>query len=301
MTEYQVTPPACLAASKSHPPKSLVMPRGAWDTHAHVIGGDASRPLVVGRSYTPPAVSPAAYVAMLDTVGFDFGVTVQISVHGTDNRMIVDALRAHPTRLRGVVAIDGTESETHLLELREVGVCGVRLNELFAGGSTSSQLQRIAARCHELGWHLDLALHGNRLRALAPQLNLLDIPIVIDHMGWCAADKGIDQLDFQAGLDLVRLPNFWIKLSGAYRMSTKPWPYAEVGPFVRALAHAAPERTLWGTDWPHVALTDPARMPEPGALVDALARQLDDPALLHGILVNNPRRLYGLPGTPVNS
>ncbi|MDB6001231.1 MAG: GntR family transcriptional regulator, partial [Rhizobacter sp.] len=182
----------------------------------------------------------------------------------------------------------------------DAGVCGVRINELFAGGASADQLQRIAKRCRPLGWHLDLALHGHRLRELAPTLRALDIRLVIDHMGWCPAEQGVEQPDFQAVLDLVRMDDCWIKLSGAYRMSAQPAPYADVAPFVRALAQAAPTRTIWGTDWPHTALTDPARMPDPGALLDVLSAHLGDAAQLHATLVDNPLRLFGKPGTPVH-
>ncbi|MDB5998838.1 MAG: GntR family transcriptional regulator, partial [Rhizobacter sp.] len=211
--------PPCLPAGPSHPPQTFSVPRGAWDTHAHVIGGDAPYPLLPQRSYTPPPVSADDYVAMLDTLDLDHGVAIQISVHGNDNRLLVDALRQHPTRLRGVVAIDGSESDEALADMRDAGVCGVRINELFAGGASADQLQRIAKRCRPLGWHLDLALHGHRLRELAPTLRALDVRLVIDHMGWCPAEQGVEQPDFQAVLDLVRMDDCWIKLSGAYRMS----------------------------------------------------------------------------------
>jgi 2-pyrone-4,6-dicarboxylate lactonase len=292
--------PACLAPLASLPPTALSLPRGSWDTHAHVIGGDSQYPLVNERTYTPPTASVEQFVAMLETVGFDYGVVIQISVHGVDNRSLIDALRRFPARLRGVVAIDGTESESDLLTMKDAGVCGVRVNELFAGGSGVDQLQRIAERCKALGWHLDLALHGHRLRILAPVLRKLEMRLVIDHMGWCPAERGIGQADFQAVLDLVRMDDCWIKLSGAYRMSGMAAPYADVRPFVRALTEAAPDRAIWGTDWPHVALTDAARMPQPGALVDVLNDHLGSPELLHAVLVDNPRRLFGLPGTPVH-
>lgn len=276
------------------------MPRGAWDTHAHVIGGDAHYPFVPQRTYTPPSVSADDYVAMLDTVGFDFGIAIQISVHGSDNGPIVEALRRHPTRLRGVGAIDGSESDEALADLRDAGVCGVRVNELFAGGSGAGQLQRIADRCRPLGWHIDLALHGHRLREITPMLRGLSVRLVIDHMGWCPAALGVGHADFQAVLELARMDDCWVKLSGAYRVSTQPPPYDDVAPFVKALAQAAPDRTVWGTDWPHVSITDPVLMPEPGMLLDVLQRHLDDAIQLKAVLVDNPLRLYGRPGAPVN-
>lgn len=301
MTLPSTTEPApCLPARTAHPPQALRLPHGAWDTHAHVIAGDARHPFVSQRSYTPPPVSADDYVAMLDAVGLEHGVLIQISVHGVDNGPIVQALQRHPRRLRGVGAIDGSESDEALWRLREAGICGVRVNELFAGGSGADQLQRIADRCRPLGWHVDLALHGHRLRELAPVLRGLNVRLVIDHMGWCRAAQGVTHPDFQAVLDLARMDNCWTKLSGAYRVSSQPAPFDDVAPFVRALVRAAPERTVWGSDWPHVAITDPTRMPEPGMLLDALQRHLDDPAQLQAVLVDNPLRLFGQPGTPVH-
>ncbi|RYZ12240.1 MAG: GntR family transcriptional regulator [Comamonadaceae bacterium] len=292
--------PACLPAGPAAPPRGFRLPPGAWDTHAHVIGGDAAHPFVAGRSYTPPPVGAEDYVAMLDTVGLAHGVLIQISVHGTDNRLIVDALRRHPTRLRGVVSIDGDESDAELGELKAAGVCGVRLNELYAGGSGTERLRRIAERCRELGWHLDLALHGPRLNALAPVLRTLGLPLVIDHMGWCATADGVAHPDFQAVLSLVGDADCWVKLSGVYRLSALAPPYPDAAPLVRALLEAAPRRCIWGSDWPHVALNDPARMPQPGDLLDALAGHVGDDPLLQAVLVDNPLRLFGQPGTPVN-
>lgn len=293
--------PACLPARRAHPPRRLRVPPGAWDTHAHVIAGEGEHGFVAERTYTPPPVSADDFVAMLDTVGISFGIAIQISVHGTDNGPILQALRRHPTRLRGVGAIDGTESKAALIAMREAGVCGVRVNDLFSGGSGSSQLQVIAERCGELGWHVDLALHGHRLRELAPLLRQLDVPLVIDHMGWCDARQGVDQPDFEAVLELARLPHCWCKLSGAYRVSVQGAPWDDAAPFARELAQAAPTRVIWGSDWPHVALQHPSRLPEPGQLLDVLFEHLGgDESLLKAVLVDNPLRLYGRPGTPIH-
>lgn len=289
-------PPGCPGPLPTTSPTTVRMPHGAWDTHAHVIGGDAAHPLVSNRAYTPAPATAEDYLGMLDAAGFAHGVVVQISVHGSDNRLLVDTVRAHPSRLRGVVVIEGSESDADLRDMRDAGIRGIRINELFAGGSGAELLQRMADRCQPLGWHLDLALHGHRLRALKDALIELDMPLVIDHMGWCPAALGVAHADFQAVLELARLPKTWVKLSGAYRMSEMAHPYPDVAPFVQALIAAAPDRMVWGTDWPHVALTDAARMPQPGALIDAFFMHLGgDPAAeqqLRRVLVDNPARLY---------
>lgn len=298
MSTTQSTPPACLGPRATTPPRRLRPPAGAWDTHAHVIGGGTDFPFVATRSYTPPAATPALHAAMLDTTGMAFGVLVQVSVHGSDNSLLVKALRERPGRLRGVAVIDAAMTDAELLALRDAGVTGIRVNELFSGGGGAGDLAGLGARCAALGWHIQLALHGARIRELKPVIERLKVPVVIDHMGWCAASAGVQQPDFQAVLSLVRDAGCWVKLSGAYRMSQQAAPYADAAPFAQALAAAAPQRLLWGSDWPHVALTDPQAMPQPGELLDVLHDQLDgDEALLQAVLASNPPRLYGMPAS----
>jgi predicted TIM-barrel fold metal-dependent hydrolase len=297
MTPAQHTPPVCLAPKQTNPPQAFQSPPGSWDTHAHVIGDGSHPPFVAQRGYTPHHTTAEQFIHMMDIVGIAYGVLVQISVHGTDNSLILDGLRRYPTRLCGVGAIDGTESDDALNALREAGVRGVRINDLFSGGAGTGHLEAIAEKCRAMDWHLDLALHGQRLRELAPVLVNLDVPLVIDHMGWCPIAHGVDGADFQAVLALAHRDNCWVKLSAAYRLSNQPAPYGDVAPLVQALVKAAPTRTIWGSDWPHVALSDTKHLPEPGMLLDALHHHLaGDAQQLHAILVDNPRRLYGQPG-----
>ena len=292
----------CLAPSPILAPERIKLPPGAWDTHAHVIGSAPQHPFVLNRNYTPPPASVEDYIAMLDTVGIEYGVIVPISVHGNDNRLLLTALSRFPSRLRGVASISGTESDEELSQMRESGVCGVRINELFTGGSGADHLATIASRCKQLDWHLDLALHGNRLRTLLPILRELKVRLVIDHMGFCPAEMGIANPDFQAVLELLRLDNVWVKLSGAYRLSAIGGPqYADVAPFVDALFRTAPSRTVWAADWPHVAIKSQREMPQAGALLDALAKHLVDEEAFRRVMVDNPLALYGRPGTAVGN
>ena len=293
--------PDCLPPRRARPPGSFTIPAGGWDTHAHVVGGGREHPFVSTRGYTPPTAGVDDYVAMLDAVGLDYGVVIAISVHGSDNRLIAEALRRYPSRLRGVVSIDGSESEEALQALRALGVCGVRLNEHFAGGSGTDRLQAVAERCRALDWHLDLGLSGARLAALAPVLADLPVVKVIDHMGFCPAEQGVEHAHFRAVLDLVRRPDCWVKLSGGYRLTSQLGVCDDTAPFVRALWDAAPTRTIWAADWPNVAVSDAERMPETGEQLDTLSRHLGDPRRLYAVLVDNPLRLYGRPGEAVQA
>ncbi|MEN2793048.1 amidohydrolase family protein [Sphingomonas oligophenolica] len=264
----------------------------------HLIGGGIDAPFLENRSYTPPVATVDAFIAMLDTVGVDYGVVVQISVHGSDNRILKAALRRYPDRLRGVASIAGDEPEEELEELHALGVRGIRLNEHFAGGVSAESLSPIAEICRRLGWHLDLGLTAGRLRATADDLRRLDLPFVLDHLGTCLPGGGIAHPDNAAVIALARNENCWIKLSGLYRLSAESSPYRDMIPLVQACCSAAPDRVIWGSDWPNVALFDPDKVPETGAQLDAMAELIPDRALLQAILVDNPGRLFGSPGLP---
>ena len=292
-------PPKCLPPRDVQAPKTFIVPAGAWDVHAHVIDGSDRIPFINDRSYTPSSASPAEYIAMLDAVGITYGVVIQISVHGADNRLIVEALQQYPARLRGVVSLGGSETEEELIALRDAGVCGVRLNEHFAGGAKAEALEELADRCRPLGWHLDLGLNSRRLKELAPTLSALDIPLVIDHLGFCPINRGVEDSEFAAILELVRQDRCWIKLSGGYRLLSPESRYDDIAPYVQALCDAAPTRTIWGSDWPNVAIFEHWQLPETGAQLDALRKHIGNEKQFHAVLVDNPLKLFGLPGTTV--
>jgi 2-pyrone-4,6-dicarboxylate lactonase len=133
-----------------HAPARVAVPPGAVDTHAHIVGDT----FVPERSYTPPPASTEDYLHMLDATGMTYGVLVQVSVHGTDNSLLVEALRAHPGRLRGVAVTPPDISDRALAELKDAGVTGLRLNTVTGGGIGLDQLDRLEPVCAELGWHL---------------------------------------------------------------------------------------------------------------------------------------------------
>ncbi|MDJ0386630.1 amidohydrolase family protein [Roseomonas sp. E05] len=277
---------------KPHGPSRFAVPAGAVDTHAHVIGLPPDWPLVPNRSYTPPAAPPEAYLAMLDATGMTYGVLVQVSVHGTDNRLMVQTLRADPQRLRGVAVVALGRPDSEYRALKEAGVAGLRVNVLFGGGVSMDDLESYGALCREYGWHLQFLLDARELPQLAPRFARLPVPFVVDHMGHFPAAEGVGHPGFQTLLGMVR-DGAWVKLSGAYRLSDAAPAYAEATPLARALLAAAPDRCVWGSDWPHVA--NWGAMPNVGDLLDLLADWAPDEATRHRVLVENPARLYGFP------
>lgn len=271
----------------------FIVPPGAVDTHAHVIGLPPEYPFVANRSYTPPAASAADYLAMLDATGMTYGVLTQVSVHGTDNRLLVETLQANRQRLRGIAVIPLDCPDNEKAALKEAGVVGLRINVLYGGGVGFAQLEDYAALCREMGWHLQFLIDAGDLPALASRFAKLPVPFLIDHMGHFPTSRGTADTGFQALLSLVR-DGGWVRLSGAYRTSTEGGPpYSDTIPFARLLAEAAPERCVWGSDWPHVANWD--AMMGVSDLLDLLADWVPDDALRQRVLVDNPQRLFGFP------
>jgi 2-pyrone-4,6-dicarboxylate lactonase len=272
-------------------PRRFRVPAGAVDTHAHVIGLPPDYPFVANRSYTPLPAPPEEYFAMLDGSGMAHGVLVQVSVHGTDNRLMLETLRRQSVRLRGICVVDADVSDHALEEMAAAGVVGCRFNVLYGGGVGLDAMETLARRVAPLKWHTQLLLDARSLPELAPRLRRLPVPFVIDHMGHMPASVGVSHPGFQTLLALMKDAPCWVKLSGAYRQSVQGPPYADTIPFARALIAAHPDRLVWGSDWPHVALQGP--MPNVGDLLDLLADWAPDADTRKRILVHNAHRLYG--------
>jgi predicted TIM-barrel fold metal-dependent hydrolase len=258
-----------------------------------VIGNGARYPYVAERSYTPPEATAQAYLAMHDALGIERGVLVQVSVHGTDNRLLIETLKLHPDRLRGVAVVPADVPDAELERLVDAGIRALRLNVLFGGGIGFDALEPLAAKATVFGLHLELLLDAASLEELAPRLARIEAPFVVDHMGLRPTASGLHDAGFQALLRLLDNPLAWVKLAGSYRFSSAGGDYRDTIPYARALVTKAPTRLVWGSDWPHVAV--PGRMPNDGELLDLLSEWVPDERTRNAILVDNPRRLYGFP------
>jgi 2-pyrone-4,6-dicarboxylate lactonase len=273
-------------------PTRFRVPPGAVDTHAHVIRLPPTYPFVEGRSYTPPEATPEAYLGMLDATGMTYGVLIQVSVHGSDNRLMLETLRAHPDRLRGIAVIPLGLPDRELAAMKDAGVVGLRLNVLYGGGIGFDQVEAYGALAREMGWHLQFLIDARSMPPLAQRLSNLPVPFVVDHMGHFPTSEAVDNEGFRTLVELVR-DGAWVKISGAYRNSVDGPPYSDTIPFARALVEAAPERCVWGSDWPHVAHWGP--MMNVGDLLDLLAEWVPDEDIRRRVLVDNAHRLYGFP------
>jgi len=290
---YIATPeaPLCLTPDRAFTPSTFALPALACDTHAHVVSTTSSEyPVVDNRSYTPVPAPEADYLHMLASTGMERGVLVQISVYGTDNRYMLEVLRRHPDKLRGIGVVSPDVSEQELTAMHDAGVRGLRLNVLFGGGIGFDAMETLAGKIKDMGWHLQLLVDARQFPDLMPRLQKLTLPVVVDHMGHMPVSLGISHPAFLAMKHLMTDHGWWAKLSGAYRVSTLAAPYPDVTEWAQALVDAAPDQLVYGSDWPHVA-SDP--MPDAGILRNLLAEWVPDEKTRNRILVDNPARLYG--------
>ncbi|MCW5259216.1 2-pyrone-4,6-dicarboxylate hydrolase [Verminephrobacter eiseniae] len=294
------TPAPLKTSPPPHPHPSrpaFRLPPSACDAHCHVFGPAALFPYSPKRSYEPTDAPAAQLRALHALLGIERAVLVQASVHGHDNSAMLDAIAQSPESYRGVAMVPASISDAGLQALHEGGVRAVRFNFVrrLGGAPDLEAIRSLARRVQALGWHLVLHFDPQDLPVYRPFLDALPLPYVIDHMGRVLAQNGLRQEPFDALLELLKDPRCWVKLSGAERTSqllssAAGLPFEDAVPFARQLIEAAPERVLWGTDWPHPSVRE---MPDDGKLVDLLPLFTGDCAALQRLLlVDNPARLY---------
>ena len=269
-------------------------PPGSVDAHCHVFGPGAQFPYAPERKYTPCDAPKGKLWGLRDYLGFERNVIVQATCHGSDNRALVDALRASDGRARGVATVTAGVSERELAELDEAGVRGVRFNFVKRLVDTTPRevLLEIARRIAPLGWHVVIYFEAAELAELYAFFASLPTTVVVDHMGRPDVTQPVDGPEFERFVRLMREhSNIWSKVSCPDRLSgSGPPGYDDVVPFARRIVEAFPDRVLWGTDWPHPNLK--SHMPDDGDLVDFIPRVASTASLQRRLLVDNPVRLY---------
>jgi 2-pyrone-4,6-dicarboxylate lactonase len=279
----------------------IAVPHDACDSHFHVFGPPERFPFVSTHEYTPPAAPLEHYLKMIARLGITRAVVVQPSVHGLDNATTLDAVEKSRDSFRGVGRIDDKTPRSELRRLNDCGIRGVRFNVLDRprGNVPAAVLDRCIDNIVEFGWSVDLHIDMKNLIQQEKRIRAMPVPVVIDHIARVKPADGLDQPGFQLLLELLTLGHVWVKVSGADKICERPvalyygLPYIEVVPFARAVIAAAPDRVIWGTDWPHSNNFSPGHTPNDGDLLDLLALFAPDERLREKILVDNPAALYG--------
>jgi len=272
----------------SAPPRTAA-PTGAVDTHHHIFD----------PRFEPAGVGPLGSATVTDyrrfmrRLGLSRSVVVAASSHGTDNRGLIAALAELGPSSRGVVLVDPDVSDAELDAYHAAGVRGMRIYLAKNRVPTRDEVRRQAARAKARGWSLSFV--GNREREVLVEWQdvLLDLPcpLVIDHFGWAPQPQGEHSATARLLMRLVQERQAYVKLSGLYLSSRVGFPdYSDLDGLAKALVSLAPDRLIWGSDWPHPMAG--RQKPDGAMLFDRLAEWAPDPELRHRILVANPARLY---------
>jgi predicted TIM-barrel fold metal-dependent hydrolase len=274
---------------------SVPVPPLACDCHAHVFGPGNAFPFIPHGLYTPADALPEEFARMRAALGVARGVLVQPSIYGADNAAMLQALALDPVHLRGVAVLPFDAGTDQIERLHGAGVRGIRCNivdlKFDKGVLPLEQLRALCERIAPFGWHLEFLMHVNEFPQLDRQLGDFPVALVFGHLGYVPAALGTGTDGFAALLRLMRDGKAWVKLTAPYRLTLDPYPYPVVDPIAQALVEAAPERLLWGSDWPHTFIK--SAMPNDGDLFDLFARWVPDAALRERILVDHPAQLYG--------
>lgn len=277
-------------------PPAIKIPENACDAHHHVY--DPARfPYSPEDVRNQPPATVEGYRLLQKRLKLTRNVIVQASSYGFDNACTLDALRQMGKNARAVVVIDEGATDAELNEMNELGVRGVRFNFNTPAGAPQdcSKILNIACRVHALGWHVQFWMSARDTAAMADFLPRLPNPVVFDHRAHLPQPEGIRHPAFSVVCKLIDDGKAWVKLSGLYHGSRRGEPdYADSVEVGRAFVKFAPERMLWGTDWPHPSIfSEKKPWPDDALMLDLLAEQAPDEAVRNKILVENPEKLYG--------
>ena len=282
------------------------LPKNSCDTHLHIFGDAKTYPVGNPNALYPPPedCNFEAMKALHDGMGIDRAVFVQPTIYGTDHRYMIDVLnRAPKGQYRGVGIIDDSVSDATLAQMHAAGIRGARFNfgGAFKLAPSLDGLRRSLARVREIGWFVKVFGFGDDFLAVADELRKIEIPAIVDHMGGPEVERGTSVPVVRLILDLLKNDNWWVGLSNGDLRSKVPYPWDDVAVFGRMYYEAAPDRCLWGTDWPHVhrfLRPDKDGHSEYGVAhefrgISLLERYVPDKAARDRVLVDNPARFFG--------
>jgi len=292
--------PVSLGADPNTRAPNWTLPPGACDTHAHIFGPPDLFPYSEQRRYTPPAAPLEHYRNMMKITGLSRVVFVTPTAHGCDNRVILDAIEQLGDAARGIANIDPGFDDKALDELTAGGFRGARFHLMDDRPGSEDYLNAHLPALRKHDWILDLHVDPKDLIDHEKYIRSLPVVTIIDHMARVRGRDGLDQAAFKLLLDLLKDDRFWVKLCSLDKISAVPkarvdgsLPFMDMVPFAQAVIDVAPDRVIWGTDWPHGNTFTPGRTPNEGDLLDLLAVIAPDAAIRKKILVDNPARMFG--------
>ncbi len=269
------------------PPKSC-------DSQFHVLGPSDKYPPRPGAAYVMPSATWEAALKMHKALGIERGIIVQPTTYGADHSVTLDGLAALGPNYKACAnaAVLKERDDAYLAQLHAAGVRGARFTRQGLGlGFSAGEFARSLRRVKELGWYVKVQPEPEGIAGNAATFEALDIPVLIDHMGRADPAGGAADPNRSKLVELLGRGNFWVMLSLSEKLSNTGQPWNDVIPLAQALIEAAPERVVWGSDWPHpISKKQP---PNEADLLELLYRFAPDAATLKKILVDNPAKLFG--------
>lgn len=282
----------CMAPDYNTRTPRFEVPKNACDAHCHVFGPRDKFPYSQNATYWPPDTPEEALRKMHDTLGIQRAVLVQASCHGIDNTAMLDAIKNDPKRYKGVCIANDSFSSDDFKYLNDNGVSGVRFNFVthLGGAPDLAMMERVLNKVIPLNWHLVIHVNAEDIVKYASFFDKFDMTIVVDHMGRVPTTDGIHQEAFQILCDFMQRENWWVKVCGSERIAVQP-PFYDAIPYAQKLVDIAPDRILWGTDFPHPNIKK--YMPNDADLLELVPLIAPNKELQKKILVDNPAKLYG--------
>lgn len=273
----------------------IELPRGAVDTQMHMYL--PAYPSLPGGPGLPAGAlpDPDQYRQFMRWLGIDRVIITQGNAHQRDNSNLVACLDIMGNVARGVAVIDGTTSEAEMSRLTEAGIVGARIMDLPGGAVDLSELEAVDAKAAAHGWMLAVQFDGSHILDQEARLAKLKSRWVLDHHGKFFSGVSPDSDQIAAVKRLIDGGNCWFKFAGVYESSKTGGPdYTDVAAVARDISLYAPERIVWGTNWPHNLAREQADYPDDAALTDTVLGWLPDNNARHLALIENPQTLFGL-------
>lgn len=267
----------------------LAAPPHACDCHMHIYDGERFPPPRPEARMQPNARLPE-YRLLQQRIGTSRVVIVNPAAYVTDNEVTLDAIARNGPQARGVAVVHPDVTDAALKRMADGGIRGIRFTQFDpkSASTTIDMVEPLARRVEPLGWHVQIHFRADQIAANADMLERLPGTVVFDHLGRLTPPEGLDHPAYTVIRRMFDRGRTWMKLSGAYMFGGPP--YAEATTIARAYVKAAPERLVWGSDWPHPTEKE---KPDDAVLFDLLSEWAPDETTRQRILVDNPAKLYG--------
>ena len=271
------------------PVKSFRMPAHACNAHLHIIDpaypNDGKAEAQIG--------TVSMYRQLAEELQLERAVFVQAKPFGTDNTCLTDAIACFGAEnARGIAAVQPDVTDAELEALHAKGVRGLRYSVWNPSNAVVSidGCPGMAERVKAFGWNIQIHSSALQIAAWRDMIASLPTKVVIDHMGRMDPHKGRDDPAFRVVCDLIDRGNTWVKLSGPYLNTAGGAPWDDATALARAFAEYAPERVVWGSDYPHV--TEKVK-PSEAILAEMISQWLPTERPRELSLVRNPEEVYG--------